>query len=49
MNVAKTIDKFNNEEIRFYFIKDLEALFQMHKYGSDKFCLKLTDLVMASI
>jgi len=46
-HITTTIEKFNNEEIRSYFIKDLEALYQKHKYGSEMFYLKLTDLIIS--
>ena len=42
------IEKLNDEEIRFCFIKDLEAVYQKHKYGSEEFCLRLADLVMSN-
>jgi hypothetical protein len=45
-HVAKAIKKWDNKEIRSYFIKDLEVLFQKHTYGSEKFYLKLADLVI---
>jgi hypothetical protein len=45
-NVTKAIEKWDNEEIRSYFIKDLEVLLQKYKDGSEEFCLKLADLVV---
>ena len=44
-HVTQGIEKLNNEEIRSYFIKDLEALYQEHK-GSDELYLKLADLIV---
>jgi hypothetical protein len=45
-HVIKAIEKWDNKEIRSHFIKDLETLLQKHKYGSEKLCLKLADLVV---
>jgi len=47
-HVNKAIEKLDNEEIRFCFIKDLEALYQKHKYGSVEFCFKLADLIVGN-
>ncbi|KAN0105498.1 hypothetical protein V8E52_010978 [Russula decolorans] len=44
-HVARAIEKLDNEEIRSHFIKELEALYQKHKFGSEEFCLELADLV----
>ena len=46
--VNKAIEIFNNEERRFCFIKDLEALYQKHKYGSEEFCSKVADLIVGN-
>ena len=46
MHTTEIIEKLNNNEIRSYFIKDLEALYQNYKYGSEEFYLKLVDLVI---
>jgi hypothetical protein len=40
------IEKLNNKEIRLCLIKDLEALYQNYKYGSEEFYCKLVDLVI---
>ena len=45
--VTKTIEKLEDEGVRSHFIKDLEVLYQRH-YGSEDFCLKLADLVVAN-
>jgi hypothetical protein len=45
-DVNKAIEKLDNEEKRVFFIKDLEALYQKHKYGSEEFCFKLADLIV---
>jgi len=45
-HITIAIEKLNNEEIRSHFIKDLEALYQTHKYGSEMFYLKLADLIV---
>ena len=47
MHITKAIKQLNNKEIRSSFIKDLEALYQSHKYGSEEFYLKLVDLVIS--
>jgi len=47
-HVTKAIEKLDNEEIRAHFIKDLEALYQKHKYDSEEFYLKLSDLVVGN-
>jgi predicted membrane protein len=47
-HVARAIEKLDNEEIRSHFIKELEALYQKHKFGSEEFCLELADLVVGS-
>jgi len=47
-HVTKAIKKLDNEEIRSHFIKDLEALYQKHKYGSEEFCLELADLLIGN-
>jgi len=44
--VAKAIEKLDDKGVRSCFINDLEALYQKH-YGSEEFCLKLADLVVA--
>jgi len=46
-HITIAIEKFNNEEIRSYFIKDLNSLYKKHKCGSEMFYLKLTDLIMS--
>jgi hypothetical protein len=45
-HVTKTTEVMD-EEIRFHFIKDFEALYQKHKHGSKEFCLKIADLIVA--
>jgi hypothetical protein len=45
-HVTKAIKILNEEEIRFHFIKDLDALYQKHKYGSEELNFKLADLVV---
>jgi hypothetical protein len=47
-HVTRAIKKLDNEEIRSHFLKELESLYQKHKYGSKskEFCLKLADLVV---
>jgi len=47
-HVTKAIEKLDNEGIRSQFIRDLEALYQKHKYGSEEFYLQLTDLVVGN-
>jgi hypothetical protein len=47
-HIPRAIEKLDNEEIRSYFIKDLETLYQKHKYGSEEFYLKLVDLVVGN-
>ena len=45
--VTKAIEKLNDEEeIRSYFFKNLEDLFQKHTDGSKEFYLKLADLIV---
>jgi len=46
-HITTAIEKFNIEEIKCHFIKDLDALCQKHKYGSEMFYLTLTDLVVS--
>ena len=48
MHIYKAIERLNNEEIRSSFIKDFETVYQKHKYGSEEFYLKLTDLVVGN-
>ena len=45
-HVGKAIKVLNDEEIRSHFIKDFEAVYQNHKYGSEEFCLKLADVMV---
>ncbi|KAF8497181.1 hypothetical protein F5888DRAFT_1701041 [Russula emetica] len=45
-HVTEAIKKLDNEEIRSHVLKDLEVLLQEHKHGSEKFCLKLADLIV---
>jgi hypothetical protein len=45
-HVSKAIEKLDKSGIRSHFIKDLEALYQKHKSGSEEFHLKLADLVV---
>lgn len=45
-HVTKAIEKLNNEGKRSLIIKDLDALYQKHSYGSDEFYLKLADLIV---
>ena len=47
-HVTKAIEKLDSEEIRVCFIKDLEAIYQKHKYGSEEFCSKLADLIVGN-
>ena len=46
-HVTNAIEKLDDEGVRSHFINDLEALYQKH-YGSEEFCLKLADLVVAT-
>jgi hypothetical protein len=48
MHIPKAIEELNNVEIRSSFTKDLETLYQKHKYGSEEFYLKLVDLVVGN-
>jgi hypothetical protein len=47
-HIPKAIEKLNNEEVRSSFTKDLETLYQKHKYGSEEFHLKLVDLMVGN-
>ena len=42
----KAIEKLNNKDKRTYFINDLDALYQKHKYDSEKLYFEPTDLVI---
>lgn len=44
--ITKIIEKLDDKGIRSHFIKDMEALCQNHKYDSNEFYCKLTDLVI---
>ena len=43
--MTKAVKKLNDEEIRLAFFEKLEGLFQKHTNGSEKFYLKLADLI----
>ena len=45
-HVDKAIKVLDDEETRSHFIKDFEAVYQKHKYGSEEFCLKLADVMV---
>jgi hypothetical protein len=45
-NVAKAINKLDNEGIWSSFIETLEALFQEDKHSSEEFYSKLADLII---
>ena len=44
--MTQAVEKLNDEEIRSDFLEKLEDLFQKHTNGSEKFYLKLADLIV---